>query len=205
MYNEDKAMTKKIITDCDGVLLDWSYSFEKWMKFHFNLEPIHRTMYDIQERYGPDAPIGKNTDMFYLPRVFCNSSRIGSLKPQGDAVKYIKKLYEELGITLDVVTSLSLDPETVKLRKHNLEKHFGNAIDRIITLDTGADKDGALDEWRDTEVIWVEDKPENAMEGVKMGMDVFLIDASYNRDWDEPSEVKRVQGWREIYDYVIGE
>jgi len=198
-------MTKKIITDCDGVLLDWAYSFDKWMKFHFGLTPQNPTAYDIQHKYGPEAPVGQPQELFYLPRVFCNSSRIGSLKPQGDAVKYVKKLYEEMGITLDVVTSLSLDPETVKLRKHNLEKHFGNAIDRVITLDTGSDKDGALDEWRDTEAIWVEDKPDNAMEGVKMGMDVFLIDAPYNRDWKEPWQVKRVQGWKEIYEYVNGE
>jgi hypothetical protein len=42
---------KKILSDCDGVLLDWAYSFDKWMKFHFDLEVTDYSKYDVGERY----------------------------------------------------------------------------------------------------------------------------------------------------------
>ena len=197
---------KKILSDCDGVLLDWNYSFEKWMKFHFDLEVLNRSVYDINKRFNLDEfdkPMLEKDSKFYLPRIFCNSSRQASLKPMGDAVLYVKKLYEEFGITIDVITSLSLDPETQKLREYNLRKVFGRSIDRVICLDTGADKDEALEEWRDSDLIWVEDKMENADLGVEMGLDSILIEQEYNTQYN--GLAKRARSWKDIYDYVCGE
>lgn len=201
---------KKILSDCDGVLLDWAYSFDKWMKFHFDLEVKDYSKYDVGERYQTDWDLldkksGEN--MFYLPRVFCNSSRIGSLKPLRDSVKYVKKLYEEHGITLDVITSLSLDPETQRLRKQNLRKVFGDAIDRIVFLDTGADKDDMLEEWRGSELLWVEDKFENAKLGIDMGLQSILIEHDFNVDQGDKAReagITVVRTWKEIYDIATG-
>jgi uncharacterized HAD superfamily protein len=193
---------KKILTDCDGVLLDWAYSFEKWMKFHFDLTVVDQTEYDIAKRYQSNDPELQKDNKFYIPRIFCNSSRIASLKPMRDSVKYVKKIYEEHGVTFDVVTSLSLDPETQKLRKYNLRKVYGDAIDRIVCLDTGEDKDEALEEWRDSGLLWVEDKPENAVLGAEMGLQSILIDHPYNKDFSHP-DVTRVKNWKEIYEMII--
>tara|TARA_R100001460_G_scaffold4800_2_gene13483 strand:- start:8266 stop:8853 length:588 start_codon:yes stop_codon:yes gene_type:complete len=193
---------KKILTDCDGVLLDWAYSFEKWMKFHFDMSIVDDTEYDIAKRYNTDDPNLQKGSKFYVPRIFCNSSRIASLKPLRDSVKYVKKIYEEHGVTFDVVTSLSLDPETQKLRKYNLRKVYGDAIDRIVCLDTGEDKDEALEEWRDSGRLWVEDKPENAVLGAEMGLQSILIDHPYNRDFSHP-DVTRVKNWKEVYEMII--
>lgn len=193
---------KKILTDCDGVLLDWAYSFEKWMKFHFDMTVVDQTEYDIAKRYQSDDPNLSKDNKFYAPRIFCNSSRIASLKPLKDSVKYVKKIYEEHGVTFDVVTSLSLDPETQKLRKYNLRKVYGDAIDRIVCLDTGEDKDEALEEWRDSGLLWVEDKPENAVLGAEMGLQSILIDHPYNRDFSHP-DVTRVKNWKEVYEMII--
>jgi uncharacterized HAD superfamily protein len=193
---------KKILTDCDGVLLDWAYSFEKWMKFHFDMSIVDDTEYDIAKRYQSDDPNLQKDNKFYAPRIFCNSSRIASLKPLRDSVKYVKKIYEEHGVTFDVVTSLSLDPETQKLRKHNLRSVYGDAIDRIECLDTGEDKDNALEEWRDSGLLWVEDKPENAVLGAEMGLQSILIDHPYNKDFNHP-DVTRVKNWKEVYEMII--
>jgi hypothetical protein len=197
---------KKILSDCDGVLLDWNYAFEKWMKFHFGIVAKDSTAYDINTRFDLDQfdqPMLDKNSKFYLPRIFCNSSRQGSLKPMGDAVLYVRKLYDEFGITIDVVTSLSLDPETQKLREQNLRSVFGNAIDRVVCLDTGADKDEALEEWRDSGLIWVEDKQENADVGLELGLDSIIIDQPYNRDYN--GKARRAQNWKDIYEYVLGE
>ena len=195
---------KKILSDCDGVLLDWGYSFEKWMKFHFGMTVVNREAYNIADRYDSNCEFLDKNHLFYLPRVFCNSSRIGNLRPHRDAVKYVKKLWEEHGMTIDVVTSLSLDPESQKLRERNLRTVFGQAIDRIICLDTGEDKDEALAEWKDSGNWWIEDKPENAQAGLDAGLNPILIDAEYNQEFsimDNPG-IARLDNWKQIYEFV---
>ena len=49
---------KIILTDADGVLLDWEYAFNVWMEQHgFTLqEPLK---YNIGKRYGIDMEQGK--------------------------------------------------------------------------------------------------------------------------------------------------
>jgi len=194
---------KKILSDCDGVLLDWNYAFEKWMKYHFNLEVVDESQYSIRKRYNLDWEKLDPQHKFYLPRIFCNSSRIANLKPIRDSVLYVRKLYEEFGITIDVITSLSLDPDTIKLREHNLREVFGKAIDRIISLDTGQAKDTALEEWRDSGLIWVEDKTDNAITGADFGLESYIMSHPYNSGCSD-SRVKRVSTWKEIYDHVKG-
>ena len=46
-------MQKRIITDADGVLLDWEYAFNIWMQSH-GFEPVegYQFKYDMAERYG---------------------------------------------------------------------------------------------------------------------------------------------------------
>jgi hypothetical protein len=172
------------------------------MKFHFDMNVVDQTEYDIAKRYQSNYAELQKDHKFYIPRIFCNSSRIASLKPLRDSVKYVKKIYQEHGVTFDVVTSLSLDPETQKLRKFNLRKVYGDAIDRIVCLDTGEDKDNALEEWRDSGLLWVEDKPENAVLGAEMGLQSILIDHPYNRDFSHP-DVTRVKNWKEVYEMII--
>ena len=197
---------RKILSDCDGVLLDWNTAFEKWMKFHFEQVVQNRTEYNIVHRY-PESDLTQylyTHHSLYLPRLFCNSSRIGSLKPLRDSVLYTRKLYEEFGITIDVVTSHSTDPESVRLRHENLKRHFGDAIDRIITLDTGAPKDEALKEWEGTGLIWVEDVPQNAVLGAELGLTTWLMDQEYNTDFKPENNlnIRRAYWWKDIYDYV---
>ena len=196
---------RKILSDCDGCLLDWNSSFEKWAKFHFGMEVQNNSTYSIKNRF----PAGVNSEYLdydhtmYLPRIFCNSSRMSSLKPVRDAVLYTKKLYEEFGITIDVITSYSLDPESIKLREHNLRTVFGPCIDRIICLDTGVSKKAALEEWRDSGLIWIEDKVSNVIRGSKMGLDSYVFDQPYNRV-PELAGYPRVMNWKQVYEIVKG-
>jgi len=85
----------------------------------------------------------------------------------------------------------------------NLQKLFGpTAIEKLVCLDTGADKDEALEEYRDSGCLWVEDKPSNAALGAKLGLDTILIDHIHNRSFVH-DDIKRVKTWKEIYEYVV--
>ena len=64
---------KVIVTDVDGVLLDWLYSFTNWMKKHgFEVVEGGEDSYDVSIRYG----LGKVEKDRLLVTIFlaCNSS-----------------------------------------------------------------------------------------------------------------------------------
>jgi len=189
---------KVILTDVDGVLLDWQYHFEQWMNKH-EYVLVNPDVYSIMEAYDLQ-PLEKKR----LTRMFNESATIRKLSPLRDAVKYVKKLHEEHGYIFHVISSLSTDEYAQHLRTKNLRELFGNGVfDQFIYLDTGADKDEVLEAYRDTECYWIEDKPENADVGWDLGLDSILMSHSHNSDYN--GEAKVVNNWKEIYDIIVGE
>lgn len=197
MGHNSNISDKVILTDCDGVLVDWLYGFKEFMANKGYTEQ-NTTGYDIHTRYGF---VSKDKSKA-MAAEFNNSAAIAYLTPHLDAVKYVKKLHEECGYVLRVITSLSLNKYAYKARLQNLHNLFGeNAIDELICLDTGADKTEALEPYRDTGCIWVEDKYKNAQLGKDMGLDSYLIDLPHNREYHFEN---RVTGWQDIYYNILG-
>ena len=191
---ESDFVNKIILTDCDGVLLNWEYAFDIWMNER-GVERVLENEYDIALRYNIPKPEAK-----VFVRLFNESAAIGFLPALRDAVHYVRKLYEEHGYRFRVITSLSLDPSAQKLRKQNLAHLFGNAIEEIICLGCGADKDVALAPYRDSNMLWIEDKEENAELGWELGLDAILVLHDHNRDNDV---VPVLCNWKQIYEYVL--
>jgi hypothetical protein len=190
---------KTILVDCDGVLLDWEYAFNGWMTRHgYTVVEGKETVYKINERYGIERAEGKR-----LTRMFNESAWIRKLPPLRDAIKYVKKLHEDHGYVFHAITSLSDDPYSQHLRTKNLIELFGPTVfERYVYLDTGADKDEALEEYRGTDCYWVEDKPENADVGDRLGLDALLVAHEHNADVITCEGVTRVLNWKEIYDII---
>jgi uncharacterized HAD superfamily protein len=188
---------KLILCDCDGVLVDWVYGFTKWMKQH-GYEIQVEGEYDIAKTFGITKAEGKR-----LVRHFNESAAMGWLPSLRDAVKYVRKLHEEHGYVFHCITSLSLDEHAGKLRKKNLEALFGKTVfEKVTCLDTGADKDEALEEYRDTGCYWIEDKVENAELGDELGLESILIEHGFNEDY-ENENIQKVQTWKEIYEMIV--
>ena len=98
---------------------------------------------------------------------------------------------------------MSDNPYAIKLREQNLETLFGKGVfERLVCLPCGADKKEELERYRDSDFVWVEDKAENANLGADMGLNTYLIDHPYNSSSELHDEVKRVNNWKEIYEYV---
>jgi FMN phosphatase YigB (HAD superfamily) len=190
---------KIILTDADGVLLDWEYAFAVWMEEHgFSKKEGHQFEYDIGRRYGIDHEQGKK-----LIKLFNESAAIGFLPPLRDAMYYVKRLHEEHGYVFHCITSLSTDINAKKLRVMNLQKLFGKtAFDSVVCLDTGADKNYALEEYANSGLWWLEDKPENADVGFNMGLKSILVEHGHNMHHKCPYPV--VKNWKEIYNIITG-
>jgi hypothetical protein len=110
-------------------------------------------------------------------------------------------MHEEQGFIFHVITSLGKNIYAQRLREQNLQKLFGSAIDRVICLDTGADKQEALEQYRDSGLLWVEDKIENARLGLEMGLESILMEHRFNMN---VSDIPLVKNWKEIYLYTKG-
>ena len=187
---------KKILTDCDGVLLDWETPFHEWMK-HKGYSQIKHGIYNLAEMYGIDKE-----EKHDVVREFNESAWMCCLPVLRDAEEGITRL-TQAGFHFDVITSLSLDPYAKRLRQLNLDGHFGtNPWNELICLDTGADKDDALAEYKDTGLWWIEDKPENCEAGLRAGLRPILIDHPHNQFYNNP-QVVRVKTWAELCDIVL--
>ena len=194
-------MNKIILTDCDGVLLNWEYAFCTWMEQHgFTQIKNGNHYYDLADRFA----ITK-TEAKAKVKIFNESAAIGFLPALRDAMFYVKRLHEEHGFTFHCITSLSLDPSAYELRKMNLEKLFGpTAFTKLICLDTGADKDEALAKYRNKGYYWVEDKYENAVAGLKYGLKPVLIEHGFNMNEPVLDGMVKCLNWKEIYEHIVG-
>ncbi len=188
---------KKILTDCDGVLLDWETAFHEWMRKK-GYSKVKHGIYNLAEAYGIPQD-----DKHDIVREFNESSWMCCLSDFRDAKSGVAQLYKA-GYTFDVITSLSTDPYAKRLRQLNLDLHFGKEPWDVLTcLDTGADKDDALDKYQPGH-WWIEDKPENCDTGLKYGHRPILIDHLHNQWYNNPAVI-RVRNWEEICEVILSE
>jgi hypothetical protein len=188
---------KIILVDCDGVLLDWEYAFDIWMQQH-GFTKLDSLKYNIGKRYGIDEDQGRK-----LIKIFNESAHIGFLPPLRDAMHYVKRLHEEHGYVFHCITSLTKDENAQELRRMNLRKLFGTtAFEKFIFLDTGADKDEALEPYRNSELWWIEDKIDNCQVGTSVGLKSLLMEHGHNMDYNDP-KIPRMKNWRDIYNTIV--
>ncbi len=189
---------KVILTDIDGVMLDWEEGFSVWMEHH-GYKPVEgfKLMYSIGDRYGITKDEGHK-----LVRLFNESAAIGFLPPVRDAQQYVRLLAEKHKYKFLAVTSLSKDVYARELRIRNLKKLFGDIFIDVICLDTGADKDQELERLSRTYKgnYWIEDKPENADAGIRCGFKTLLVEHGHNLDYKGPATI--VKSWEEIYNII---
>lgn len=191
---------KTILVDCDGVLCNWEWAFDIWVQEHGH-KPVElgNRIYDIGQRYNIDREQGKK-----LIKLFNESAAIGFLPPLRDAIHYVKKLHEEHGYVFHCITSLSTNRNAQRLREMNLNKLFGETVfEEIVCLPTGADKDRALEPYRDSGLFWIEDKVENAETGAQMGLKSIIMEHGFNMHYKGP--IPLVKNWAQIYEIVTSD
>jgi len=90
--------SKLIVTDVDGVLLDWYWAFDVWIaEKGYRRLPGTEEIFWAGSRYG----IGED-DAIKLIMEFNESACIGFLPAIGDAVQYVKLLNEEHNAHLSI-------------------------------------------------------------------------------------------------------
>lgn len=188
-----------ILTDCDGVLTFWERAFAMWM--HDNgYRAKNAGHYEIHLKYGIPED-----QAFLLMTMFNESSRMASLPPMRDAIKYVRKLHEDHGYVFHCISAIPDLSSTLKLRWENLRNMFGvTAFERVVLCgsDSG-NKDRLLEYYEGSECFWIEDLPKNAEYGLKYGLKPLLVKQHYNEHYNNP-RIPKVTTWKEIYEYIVG-
>lgn len=188
---------RTILTDCDGVLLDWEWAFNIWMQERGYVQrPNAKDYYKIHEQFEDlTHPEAKK-----FTKLFNESAAIGFLPPLRDSVYWMRRLNEEYGFRFICITSLSTDRNAQKLRRMNLNKYYGDVFDDVVCLPTGSDKHEALEPYRDSGLWWIEDKPENADLGYELGLRSILLEHGHNMHHE--CAYPLVKNWREIFEII---
>ena len=188
-------MDKRIILDCDGVLLDWAYAFDVWMVEH-GYSKISNTnqYYEQTRRYGISQ-----VEAVSQIKKFNESGCVGFIPAFRDSVEYVTKL-SELGWKFEVISCLDKDKYAQKLRQKNLLHLFGDVFDFIdCALDFTVGKEQyLLDRYKGKNYYWIEDSVDHAESGKKVGLNSIVMDHPYNKEWDGP----RVKNWKEVYQII---
>jgi len=102
------------------------------------------------------------------------------------------------------LTSLSTDKFAVQAREDNLTDLYQESITKVICLETGASKDEELAKLAKIHpgAYWIEDKPENAIAGMKAGFKSILLTQTYNEDFECPEGILRCPDWYAIFDAI---
>jgi len=188
-------MEKIILTDVDGVLLDWDGSFDNWMKIN-GFKKYSNEFYDVASRYKITKDKSRK-----LIRKFNESSEIGFLNPFRDSINYVKKLNNK-GYKFHCITSLSNNIYSQKLREINLKNLFGDCFEKFIFLDVSERKDKVLKKYKNRGYYWIEDKLENALDGLNLGLKSILIEHQYSKKIKIENLIL-VKNWKEIYEILI--
>jgi len=187
---------KILLTDCDGVLLDWETKFRAFAKrLGYRLRDTAVNAYSTSEQYDISQAEGSA-----LIAKFNASSDFESLTPFKDSVEYITRLKNE-NWKIVVITTAGDHPWTYGLRKSNLDQVFGqDAVDELHILPLHGDKGIKLVDYMDSNLYWIEDKPSNAELGFKYGLRPLIMTNNHNLSYYGP--VSRVNAWNEAYKII---
>lgn len=184
---------RTILTDVDGVILDWENAFHEWMT-----DLGHQAVDNYQDLHGMHRryDLERNTSM-NLVRQFNESAQIGFLKPFRDAVEVIRDLYWGDGYDFVMITALGTNRYAQLARERNLRDVLDIEFE-IHYVDTAAPKTDILGEIapRYPGCVWVEDNPRNADEGHSLGLEGVVIRHTHNANYSGPC--KMVDTWQEI-------
>lgn len=189
----------QILTDVDGVLLNYEQGFRPWVleKYGYKYRPEAATDYRMGPRYGISE-----SQVLPLIQEF-NETQAQFLKPWADAVPVVSEIAQEFDARFIAITSFGIEPKSVRLRQNLLINLFGDIFDDVICVPLGTSKKETLAKWANSKLYWIEDYPNNAVDGEKLGLTSLLVNHNYNILFPATlNKIKRVGNWKEIKDFI---
>ena len=157
-------MKRKILLDCDEVLLNWICAFRDYLKRdrQISCNTLSPSSWNLSEWTG----LPYIETLQEIQRFNTECPEFARLKPIDGAVQAIKEL-KRLGYSMDIITSCSDDEACVARRNENLFQVFGDVFDKITIVPLLKSKKAVLSEYEPS--FWIEDNVQNALIGRDVG------------------------------------
>ncbi len=200
-------MKKTLVTDCDGVLLQWLTHVPDFVE-DLGLDASHLKDCLKGNQFIPFFDLFAATnekEAFERLEAYQTSEYLKKLPViENGSEKVISDLSKEYEII--VVTSFSENPIAQKNRAENLELRFGNSISDLICLPQSADKTEVLKDLaksRDVK-IWLDDQIKHVHHGINAGIDSY----QYTHGMEcgrNTGEVKEIDSWKKVHSMFLNE
>jgi len=174
-------MTLQILLDCDDVLLNWIGGFRQYAATR-----LQRTVTGDPDSWQMGAWLGTTDEVaLELVEEFNASVHFSRLVSVDGSQDVVYQWMLDPDVRLHVITSCSSDRQTVKLRRSNIARVFGeDTFDSIHCLDLGQSKLKILQSWK-RGAVWVEDNYKNALLGAEAGHSVFIRKRPHNAEFQD--------------------
>lgn len=195
----------KIITDVDGVLLDWFHGFEDWIINVKNIQPLHDStpsMYKLTDKY----PLASEEIVEYI-KEFNSSEAFAKLSPIDDSVEWVNHLIQDSTKEIVWLSSGSVEgheEECFDRRSANLKECFGVDMPGTLLV-MRAGKEEYLKKYQEEfgeNLIFIEDSLEHAEAAINLGIKTILLGYSYNTNKIKSKLLYNAKNWKEIYSLV---
>ncbi len=187
---------KLILTDIDGVVLQWGKTFGHYIK-EMGLVPdthIIRPAYKVEKILNISRE-----EAFTLIYEFHHSKYFTDLVPYADAFMYINHLAKE-GYRFIAITACGKANNKIIYdnRYKNLNKYFHNIFEDLHIMPLGESKAECLSKYKNA--YWIEDSLKNAITGLEFGHFTFFINREEDlRDQGSHPMITEFSSWKEIY------
>ena len=185
---------KLILSDVDGVMLDWETGFHTWMKLR-GYDRVRNGLWHIESSYNMPKDRA-----YQLLNEYNTSAYMSMIPPFRDARSGIAQLVEA-GYRFKLITAIGTDSTVKQMRSMNIDYFFGKeAFIDLICVDIGADKEKELVLYKDSNLPWIEDNIKNYYAGNSVGLSSILMNHPYNMD---DSVNCRVDNWGQIVSLLL--
>lgn len=172
-----------LLTDVDGVLLDWIRGFKEfYMDLGYVFTSPDPTNFPLT---GWIEGVNDPAEIMNLLSGFNHSKEFSQLKPTTGARQFISAVAKDY----DIIAITACSDRVAGARRANLEAVFGTVFNTIHCLNLGESKYKILSKYKPS--IWIEDNVSGADAGVLARHDAYLLDKEWNQGELDP-DIKRV-------------
>lgn len=188
-------MNKIILFDCDGVLFDFNTPFYKYVVGR-GYSVVNPSSYTLSDTF--DVSEERSLELCHS---FSNDPKhFGNLPWRPGAVELLTKLHRD-GFIFHFITSI--EEHLRPLRISAIRKVLpADAILDVTCLGLCSSKTNyLLNNYANTDLMWIDDAVSNFKSGQLAGLDSYLIDQPYNQEVDVGH--RRVYNMLDLYDIAI--
>lgn len=174
-------MNRRVLLDCDGVLLNYTAGIRPFAKRLYGLDLDPEGPCDFDMRRWTGLP---RDEIVTLVNRFNGGEDTGfdALPPMPGAIEGVQRLLDA-GYLLHVISSADAGPSSVRSRHKNLNGVFGDVFEEVTLIGLGASKKELLSRFDPCD--WIDDHVPNAIAGLEAGHRSHVIRQSHNRSLEE--------------------